>query len=98
MEAIALPRAVVDFARRNGCVPCMRLEPHLKAAAKSPALEDISFFKVMLDEVDDDLLNYAMDQVGIQSTPTVMEYRYGSVYAVVKERTGPKLIKELANG
>ena len=95
-EAIAADRVVIDFARRNGCVPCQRLEPHYKAAANSTVLEDINFYKVMLDEVDMEFFGYVMDKVGIRSTPTVLEYRSGSVYREVEGRTGPLLLKELS--
>jgi len=94
--AIAEGRVVIDFARRNGCVPCQRLEPHYKAAANAPVLEDITFYKVMLDEVDGDFLDYIMDRVGIRSTPTVLEYRHNNVYGEVKGRTAPLIIKELS--
>lgn len=96
-DAIAAGRVVIDFARRFGCVPCQRLEPHFKAAANAPVLEDITFYKVMLDEVDDEFLDYIMDRVGIMSTPTVLEYRYNNVYAEIKERVAIKIIKELTN-
>lgn len=95
-EAVAAGRVVIDFARRNGCIPCQRLEPHYKAAANAPVLEDIDFYKVMLDEVDREFLDYIMDKVGIKSTPTVLEYRNSNVYAEVKGRTAPLLIKELS--
>lgn len=96
-EAITAGRAVIDFARRHGCVPCARLEPHFKAAANAPVLEDITFYKVMLDEVDREFLDYVMDSIGILSTPTVLEYRYGSVYDDVQARTTVALIKELTH-
>lgn len=95
-EAVAADRVVIDFARRHGCVPCQRLEPHYKAAAKAPVLEGINFYKVMLDEIDDEFFGYIMDRVGIKSTPTVLEYRYSNVYAEVEGRTAPLLIKELS--
>lgn len=95
-EAIAAGRVVIDFARRHGCVPCQRLEPHFNAAASAPVLEDISFYKVMLDEIDTEFFDYIIESVGIKSTPTVLEYRYGSVYAMIEGRTAPLLIKELS--
>lgn len=95
-EAIAEGRVVIDFARRYGCVPCQRLEPHYKAAAKATALEDIAFYKVMLDEVDGEFFDYIMESVGIKSTPTVLEYRHSNVFSEVKSRTAPLIIKELS--
>lgn len=90
------PRAVIDFARRNGCVPCQRLEPHFKAAASAPVLEDIRFSKVMLDEVPSDLLDYCMNVLVIRGTPTVIEFRNGERYADITGRTAPVIIKELS--
>lgn len=95
-EAVAAGRVVVDFARRFGCVPCQRLEPHYKAAANAPVLEDIDFYKVMLDEVDPELLNYAMDVLNVRGTPTVIEFRNGERHADVTGRTAPLIIKELS--
>lgn len=86
-------RAIIDFARRHGCVPCARLEPHFTAAA--PAV-DANFYKVLLDEVDEDLLKFVIDVIGVKSTPTVLEYRSGSVHGEVKGRTAPQIIKELS--
>lgn len=85
-------RVVVDFAKRNGCVPCARLEPHYAAAA---AVVPIPFYKVMLDEIDREFMDYVLDDIGIMSTPTVIEYRYGRFFGLVTSRVAPKLIKEL---
>lgn len=95
-EAIAEGRVVIDFARRHGCVPCQRLEPHYKAAANAPVLEDIDFYKVMLDEVEPELLDYAMDVLNVRGTPTVIEFRNGERHADIAGRTAPLLIKELS--
>lgn len=95
-DAVATGRVVIDFARRFGCVPCQRLEPHYNMAAKSPVLEDITFYKVMLDEVDSDLLDYAMDVLRVLGTPTVIEFRDGERHADIAGRTAPLLIKELS--
>lgn len=95
-EAVSAGRVVIDFARRHGCVPCQRLEPHYKAAANAPVLEDITFYKVMLDEVEPEFLDYVMDVLGILGTPTVIEFRNGERYRDISGRTAPLLIKELS--
>lgn len=94
--AVAAGRVVIYFARRHGCVPCQRLEPHYKAAASAPVLEDIYFYKVMLDEVEPELLSYALDMLNVRGTPTVIEFRNSERYADISSRTAPLLIKELS--
>lgn len=86
-------RTVVNFARRNGCVPCQRLKPHYEAAAK--VVPGTEFYSVMLDEVEDALLDYALDDLTIMSTPTVLLFVDGEVEGVVQSRTAPALITEL---
>ena len=95
-EAIASGRVVIDFARRTGCVPCQRLEPHYKAAASATALEGITFYKVMLDEADSDLLGHAMDVLNVRGTPTVIEFLDGERQRDISGRTAPLIIKELS--
>lgn len=84
---------VVDFAKRSGCVPCQRLEPHLKSAS---ARVDIPFGKVYLDLSDEDLLNHVVTVLGIKSTPTLYLYENGKVVRAIESRTAPGIIKELS--
>lgn len=85
-------RAVVDFAKRNGCVPCKRLEPHYNAAAKS--LDEVDFAVVHLDELEQADFYHLMDEFGLRSTPTVV-YFDDTAVTVLEARTGPLLIKEI---
>lgn len=85
----------MDFARRNGCVPCKRLEPHYKATA---AKVDVPLYVVYLDEADEPLFNYATQNLNVLGTPTVIRfYDYDSPMHL-EGRTAPVLIKEIENG
>lgn len=95
LDNTARGRSVVDFARRNGCIPCQRLEPHYRLAAEK--MPDITFYKVMLDEIDKDFFEYIISTFGIKSTPTVVEFIDGDVMRHVSARTGPLIIKELSD-
>ena len=93
-EFIKNPDTVTDFARRNGCVPCQRLEPHLATAAGK--VEGVKFAKVYMDECDSDFTDYIMDALGVMGTPTLMRYKYGEFAGIVTGRSAPLLIKELS--
>jgi thiol-disulfide isomerase/thioredoxin len=92
-EAVKQPHTVIDIARRNGCVPCARLEPHFQKAAET--LPGIKFYQMHLDEVEGETLDYMLDGLGILSTPTVLEYKYGGLQKYINARTAPLLIREL---
>lgn len=85
---------IVDFARRNGCVPCRRLEPHYKAAA---AKVDVPMYVVYLDEADVPLFNYATGHLKVLGTPTIIRFRWHGD-TVLEGRTAPVLIQEINNG
>lgn len=93
-EFIKGSSTVTDFARRNGCVPCKRLEPHYEKAAEN--LSDIKFAKVLMDEVEPDFLDYIMDDLKIMGTPTVLHYTNGALNRGISGRTAPVIIKELS--
>lgn len=93
MEFINQPDTVTDFARRNGCVPCQRLEPHLNTVAGK--MPDVKFAKVYMDECDPEFLDYIMDELKIMGTPTLLRYCYGTLAGPVVSRVTPLLIKEL---
>lgn len=82
---------VLDFAQRNGCVPCKRLEPHYRAVAKNFA--DVRFAVVYLDEVDRDDFEELVTDFNVSATPTVVMFGYKRTE--LKERTAPKLIDEI---
>lgn len=92
-DAVKQPHAVIDIARREGCVPCARLEPHFQKA--SEALPGTKFYQMHLDEVEGETLDYMLYGLCILSTPTVLEYKYGGLTKYVSARTAPLLIREL---
>lgn len=84
--------AAVDFARRNGCVPCKRLEPHYKAAASK--LQDVNFGVVHLDELSAEHFDLLVGEFNLSATPTVL--LFAEQTKELKERTAPKLIEEIS--
>lgn len=85
---------VIDFAKRNGCVPCARLKPHFEAAARS--IDGVEFAVVYLDEMSQQHLFDVMENFGLRSTPTVF-YIDNRTVQVLEARTGPLLIKEISS-
>lgn len=83
---------VVDFAKRNGCVPCRRLAPHFEAADRS--IDGVTFAVVYLDELPQEDFFVLVDEFKLMQTPTVLLFK-GNAVAALNERTAPLLIKEI---
>jgi thioredoxin 1 len=80
---------VIDFAAPSWCVPCQRLAPHYEAVAEKRP--DTLFVHVDIDKADKAVLEY----YNIQGVPYVLAYSEQEFVGEVKERTAPKLTKEL---
>lgn len=86
---------VIVFAKSVGCVPCQRLKPHIDIVKDK--LTNIDFYEINLDLCEREIFEYALSELSIQSTPTVM-YFTESGPKIIQSRTAPLLIKELSNG
>ena len=84
--------SVINFSRRTGCVPCVRLAPHYEAAAEQ--LPDRDFYKVYLDEIDTDSLMKYVEQWSILGTPMVFKIVDGEEIPL-ESRTVVSLVKEI---
>ena len=84
--------AVVDFAQREGCVPCKRLAPHFEAAAGS--LDHVNFAVVYLDELGEGDFASIVGEFGLMGTPTLILFGR-NFYKRLDARTAPLLIKEI---
>lgn len=80
---------VLDFAAPAWCVPCQRLAPHYEAVSAKRL--DTLFAHIDIDTADPEVLEYFQ----IKGVPYVVAYSEQEVAGEVKERTAPKLIKEL---
>lgn len=69
----------------------------MDAVANHSSTNDIDFYKVVLDEIDQRFLVLLMDLLKLRGTPTVIEFRHGIRYRDIGGRTAPLIIKELKN-
>jgi thiol-disulfide isomerase/thioredoxin len=84
----AFDKVVVDFQAPAWCVPCKRLHPHFKAAAKK---SDAAFVSVDIDIADEALKN----TFEIMSVPTVLLIERGKETREIKGRTSVQILKEI---
>jgi thioredoxin 1 len=80
---------VVDFGAESWCVPCQRLRPVYDAVS-----EKVTATLVRADIEDNPEL---VAEYGIQSVPTVLAYKDGSLVGSVTARTAVALVSEINN-
>lgn len=86
---------VVDFTAPGWCVPCMRFAPVFENAAEKTAEQATTLGHIVWVAVDVDDADWASEEFGFKSVPTVFLFHSGEVLANLRERTVLGLINEI---